>query len=131
MAVKMGYYISSVADGTIRFVRGGPKERLHGKIYTLIATYVSELPSRKLDKGSKILSFLHEPDDDVLGYQLMIEINKYVATKIPEITLKGVFIDRGATESESGVVNLLVVYDFENATVEDRFPVDTSMLGVT
>ena len=131
MAVKTGYYVSTVADGTVRFIRGGLKERVRGKMYTLVATYISELPSVNLDKGSKILSFLHEPDDELLGYQVMIEINKYVATKIPEVVIRGVFVDPGDTEEKSSVVNLLVVYEFENETVEDRFPVDISMLGVT
>ena len=131
MVVKLGYATHAVGDGTVQFIKAGPQARVYGKMHTLMTTYFSETPSRALDSGSKIPSFLHEPDDEVLGYQLMIEINKYAATKIPEILVKGVFIDRSDDSADSGIVNVLVVYVFENKTVEERFSVNTNNLGVT
>lgn len=126
---RIGYAFFQANDGTVTFGRATARDRVRSKILFVLLSMTREVPALRLDKGSDVPKFIHEPNDEVLGMQLNVEVSKAVAAQIPEIRLVAVQVNKGEDPNAS-YIN--VVYRFtDEIAEEDRLEVPLSMWGVT
>lgn len=127
---RIGYAVRMTNDGVVSFVRASERDRIRGKILCMVTIIERELPSSKLLKGTQIPELIHEPNDDVLGAQLMLCITKAAPVCIPEIIITGVYLDKDGNEEH--VARVLIVYRMRDSVgEEDRYGVPLSTWGIT
>lgn len=118
-------------EGFVTFGRATERDRVRGKLLFLLTSMRREVPALNLNKGSDVPKFVHEPNDEVLGTQLTVELSKAIAEQVPEIRLVAVQVNRDPDEDENAAY-INVVYRFKkDMSEEDRFQVPLSMWGVT
>ena len=124
-----GYAMSFTNDGRVVFHRASYRDRVRGKFRFMLRAMEREVPSLSLEKGTKVSRCVHEPNDDVLGVQLAIEVRKGAARLIPEVVVTGVYVERVLGDRHTAFVKIIFHYaDDESAT--DRLDVPLSVWGI-
>lgn len=128
-APQTGFAVVQASDGTVTVVRASKRDRIRSKLLMAMQLRKREVPCLKLNKGDQIPDFVHEPNDDVLGGQLLISLQRIAANSVREIILCGVYVDRDPVDPNRANVSVRFRYA-DDQSVEDRLDVPLSMWGV-